>query len=97
MFDVIRPESPVTLAGDIVGGVLQVAIGPLGHVRYEVAFWAAGVRHVQWFEAVEVVAQDPHAVLTVGSRGSATRELSDVRAALAALTERVDRAIAPAA
>jgi hypothetical protein len=98
--ELIPPESVVTLAGGVTAGVLQVAIGPNGHVRYEVAYWANGARVVQWLEAVEVRADDglpPLVVEQPGAAGTGRRkELADIRAGVAALVERL-AALDPAA
>jgi hypothetical protein len=86
MLEVIRPETPVTLAGGIVAGVLSVSIGPNHHVRYEVAYWSAGVRYVQWVEAVEVVSDDPGATLAVSLSDAKSREVAALRKRLEELT-----------
>ncbi len=95
MLDVIPPDSVVSLADGVVGGVLQVGIGPNNHVRYEVAYWANGVRVVQWLEAPEVAADSGTLPLSVAltSPGEAARqkELTALRKQAAELIERIEQ------
>lgn len=68
MLTVYRPGTPVTLAGEITGGIIQVCIGTNDHVTYQVAWWDGNTRRLEWLEEIELIpaAADATATLRIG-------------------------------
>ncbi len=66
MLNVIRPGSTVTIGGDIEGTVVQLSIAASDHVQYQVEWWDAKTRRIEWLEAFAVEASEPRDRVAIG-------------------------------
>ncbi len=63
---VYMPGSPVVLGEAIQAWVLQVTIGPLGTVSYQVAWYDGNRRVVEWVQGFEVSPAEKSVARSVG-------------------------------